>query len=112
MKLKIATCTYISQMKSPLFDALYTGSTDLCWEKLKFETIFSKFKNYLKNHCTNTWHVCTHFNAFFMLSPNMAMTKWQISKNFEKAGNFGLSSALYIWEENVNKGQAATIFSF
>ncbi len=37
---------------------------------------------YLKNHWTKHGHVCTHFDAFSMLIPNMDMTR-NNSKIFE-----------------------------
>ena len=76
---------------------LHMLTVDFCWEKLKFE----KKKNlhnsgdYLKNHWTNTRLVCTHFNAFFMLNPNMVI-KIKFKIIFENVVNFGLSSALNI----------------
>ena len=66
---------------------LYMLVTELCRKKLKFETIFSYFKGYLKNHCTNTRLVCTHLNAFCMLNSNMAL-KIRITNFFEKNEKF------------------------
>ena len=52
-------------------------------EKLKFENISQKSRCYLKNHWTNTRLVCTHFNAFSTLHPNIIM-RILISKFLEK----------------------------
>ena len=43
--------------------------------EISYVTIyFSKFcRSYCSNHLTETGLVCTHMNAIFMLSPNMAM---------------------------------------
>ena len=50
--------------------------------------LFSQtWRDYLKNHCTNTRLVCTHSDAFFMLIQNTAMKIWIskfVGKKFEK----------------------------
>ena len=48
--------------------------TNACWpwfEKNKNNATSQNCWGYLKNHWTNTRLVCTHFNAFFLLNPNM-----------------------------------------
>ena len=67
----------------------------LCKEKFEFKTIFSNWRNYLKNHCTSTRLVCTHFSAFFMLNPNMAMLIW-ISNFSWKSWEILASFALFV----------------
>ena len=42
--------------------------------KLKFDDVFTIFREYLKNHWTNTRLGLIHLNAFYILNPYMAMT--------------------------------------
>ena len=42
-------------------------------EKFKYKTTFSKYLPLFKKYQTNTMHVCTHLNAYFMLNSNTTL---------------------------------------
>ena len=63
---------YIGQ--TCLIIALRPGFRSVLGKSYKNLKLFLKNSSgHLKNHCTDTKLVCTHFNAFFMLKPNMVM---------------------------------------
>ena len=67
------------KMATKIFLIIYTLA---CVRKSLNLKSFSQISgDYLKNHCTNTRLVCTQFNAFFMLNPNIAM-KIQFLEHF------------------------------
>ena len=73
----------------------HTQAHSLWFHHVVYHIVISKYKNfnnYFTNCLTNTRHVCTHLNAFFMLISNVPMN----FSNFEFFKNiwwhFGLSS--------------------
>ncbi len=71
---------------------LQNASDELGW-CLDLENIIG----YLKNHWTKHRHVCTHFDAFSMLIPNMYIIfyTFKISENFRLSATWTLKSFKY-----------------